>query len=345
MSGDNMNQLSDETFNDCILWIQKNGRPLEQKILNYSFFNGEPLDVINELKKYQNVDGGFGNALESDFRLPKSSPKATSIGLRLLSNFDKLYDTQLMIEEAVGYLEDTYDTIRHGWFIASKDINYYPHAPWWHYNQVLGSTLLDLDLGNPSAEIVGQLYKYKKYIKKLNLDEILSHLTDYFNLKKSFIHERKKFVKTIVETEKDSYIIDYFKNEPYFDSKGEIFCFIKLYFLNSEVKKKIHYKLQEAIEQLVEYNINKWDHFVLKPLDVYYENNPFMINIDSIELQLDYIIYTLEKYKKAPVTWSKNKNYYDFDLSTAYNEWVGQLTLGMLQALNKHRRLNRCYQC
>lgn len=55
-------------------FILKNSRSLDMARWNYLFENGSKEDVINILKTYQNTDGGFANALESDCWNVNSTP-------------------------------------------------------------------------------------------------------------------------------------------------------------------------------------------------------------------------------------------------------------------------------
>lgn len=51
-------------------FIYRNARPLDFARWQYHFENGRAEDAINVLSHYQNEDGGFGHALEPDFRMP-----------------------------------------------------------------------------------------------------------------------------------------------------------------------------------------------------------------------------------------------------------------------------------
>lgn len=68
--------LSRDCFNKASVAIMKYGRPLEKSLFQRRFRDGSPENIINELKKFCNEDGGFGHGLESDLRLPYSSPMA-----------------------------------------------------------------------------------------------------------------------------------------------------------------------------------------------------------------------------------------------------------------------------
>ena len=58
--------------NKAIKYITENARPLELAVFRYFFEEGSNKDVIDELSRFQNADGGFGHALEPDFFNPNS---------------------------------------------------------------------------------------------------------------------------------------------------------------------------------------------------------------------------------------------------------------------------------
>ena len=138
-----MLKLSNKSFFKVSYLLKNNARDLEKYLYEYYFEHGKSEDVVEELKKYQNDDGGFGKALESDFRQPNSSPIATSIGIRLLSEIEETKDIKDIIKSAIRYLEVTFNDKRNGWYAVTKEVNNYPHAPWWHYDEEKDMTIID----------------------------------------------------------------------------------------------------------------------------------------------------------------------------------------------------------
>lgn len=59
-------------------FIISNARPLELAWYRAVFEGGPKGAVVEELKKFQNPDGGFGNALEPDNWNPNSTPITTN---------------------------------------------------------------------------------------------------------------------------------------------------------------------------------------------------------------------------------------------------------------------------
>ena len=67
--------MSMETINKTAIehYLDENARAIDVAMYNLYFRNGDASAVLAELAKYQNEDGGFGNAIEPDLRLPEST--------------------------------------------------------------------------------------------------------------------------------------------------------------------------------------------------------------------------------------------------------------------------------
>lgn len=119
--------------NKAIEYVLQNARPLELAIYKYFFENESNKAVINELSKFQNVDGGFGNALEPDFFNPNSSPIATNDAIITLSRVNALDRDSAIVQGIVKYLEshDSFDKDKKRWLFAIDSNKDYPHAIWW----------------------------------------------------------------------------------------------------------------------------------------------------------------------------------------------------------------------
>ena len=292
-------------------YLTDNCRLLEKKLFDYHFNKASTQDVIFALKLYQNKDGGFGQGLESDFRLPDSSAMATSIGLRILNSLEKTKKSREMIKKAIKYLESTYDEKRKGWYAVPETVNDYPHTPWWHFDEEEKMTVIDKNWGNPTAELLAYIYKYKKYVDKLDINNLIEYAVKYIND----------------------------KNE--FKSENEVFCFIKLY--NSLPKKyqiRIKDALSKAVEQVIEYDENKWEEYV--PLPLHFVNSPehysFEIKEQKLEANLDYYLRIIKEKTMIDPPWGDS--FYKEGLRPAYEEWKGVLTLEALIALNNFNRIS-----
>ncbi len=306
-----MKILNRDCFNKASEAIMKYGRPLEKSLFQRRFREGSAGNIIKEVKKFQNEDGGFGNGIESDFRLPYSSPMATSVGIRLLSEIDEQPESREIIKRAINYLEITFNRERNGWFTVSEEVNEFPHAPWWHYDKQKGMTIIDKNWGNPSAEILAYIYKYREYVYKLDVDSLVEHA------------------------------INYVENKQEFGSENEIFCYIKLHdVLTGELQKRLEKRIEYAIEQVVIYDENKWHEYVPRPIDFVRSpsSKKFGIPESKINDNLNFIISQLESDGRIDPPWGKS--FYSGALNWAYDEWVGVLTYKALTILDKYKKIS-----
>ncbi len=306
-----MKLLKKDCFQEARKSIYKYARPLERVLFELHFEGASADGIIKELKEFQNEDGGFGHGIESDFRLPLSSPMATSVGIRLLSRLDYHQEAQRMISKAIGYLEADYNPERRGWFTVPKEVNDFPHAFWWHFNEAEGMTIIDYSWGNPSAELIAYCYKYRSHLKKLDADMLVEYAI-------AQIEEKREF-----------------------KSEFEIFCYIKLYEVLPEgLKKKLEERIRAAVSQLIVYDEESWHEYLPKPVDFVSKAKATDFGVDGEKLQknLDYIIQQLEQESKIVPPWGEE--HYTGDLKAAYNEWIGELTLKALLILKGFNRLD-----
>lgn len=307
-----MRKLSRDVFTEVRKSIMADARPLEKSLFKNHFESPDAQAVIDELKKFQNSDGGFAHGIESDFRLPDSSPMATSVGIRHLSGFDGLGEAKGMIKIAIGYLEKSYDEDRNGWFAVPKQVNDYPHTPWWHYNEDDGMTIIDRNWGNPSAEIVAYLYRYREFVKALDIDKLVEYAISH---------------------------IEYVEE---FDSENEIFCYIKLYeVLPVHLQKRLEKILPDAIDQMIMYDAERWNEYVPIPVDFVGTDMSarFGVEESKIDENLDFLVDSLNSNGKILPPWENS--FYQEDLKEAYNEWIGVLTLKALETLDGFGRIEK----
>lgn len=86
-------------------FVLQNARPIDLAVYKYFFENGSNKTVIEELLKYQNEDGGFGNGLQPDYWNPNSSPIATNDAIITLFRVDALTPDSEIVNGIVRYLE------------------------------------------------------------------------------------------------------------------------------------------------------------------------------------------------------------------------------------------------
>ena len=119
------------------VWL--NARLLDRRRFAHLFGDGEADAVLEALRPYRNRDGGFGNALEPDFRGPISQPGTTAFAFEALAELGRLDDP--MVEDALGYLE-TITNPDGGVPFMLPSVRDYPRAPWWQTDDDPPSSLL-----------------------------------------------------------------------------------------------------------------------------------------------------------------------------------------------------------
>jgi len=132
------------------VWLS--GRLLDRLRFAHLFRGGDAARVVCALRPYQNPDGGFGEALEPDFRGPVSQPLTVEYALRVLDEAGGLRDP--MVDAAVGYLAGI-TAADGGVPNVLPDVPRYPHAFWWapRPGPQPGSLL-------PTGSIAGLLHKH-----------------------------------------------------------------------------------------------------------------------------------------------------------------------------------------
>lgn len=301
--------ITDNHIDRAEKYLQEHCRLLEQARFDFLFRNGGVKQYINELRKYQNTDGGFGKGLEPDFLLPDSSPLATSLAFQFLSEVPDT-KTSNLVKKAVGYLEKSFDKNRNGWFAVPKEVNDYPHAVWWNWDTNIQQTVIDQSWGNPSAELIGYLWKFRKFVTKLDVDSLVE------------------------------YAIQYWATKSDFPSEHEVYSYIWLYkCLPPEKAKLLEAKLIEATKKLVTFNVEKWNTYTPQPIHFTDSPNFFLYNTvkEGIEKNLDYLLETVDKNG----TWSPNWTWhqYDNEWEKAKIKWQGILTIRNLKILSNYGRI------
>ncbi len=164
-----MKKLSRANYKKAVAFIHTQARELDKRLFAYHFEGGTKTAVLNALAHYQNDDGGFGHGIEPDFRLQASSPMATSVGLQYCVAVDAAADHPI-VQKAIRYLMDTYDTEHDYWPATYENVNDEPHAFWWHVDKLEPPD--ETGWANPSAELVGYLWRYGKLVPSRFLERI-----------------------------------------------------------------------------------------------------------------------------------------------------------------------------
>ena len=183
-------------------FIYKNARPFEKAVAEVLLHNKSPEKALNELKKYQNADGGFGNALEADNWNPNSNPIATNDALIWLYRMNALNVDMGITEGIVRYLEshDSFDETENRWLCCIDSNADYPHAIWWEkkgsgiygFNPTASLTAFMVCYGNNTLffeEVLKESVSYLGTADRIDSDELKCYLLAYELLKAKSIND------------------------------------------------------------------------------------------------------------------------------------------------------------
>lgn len=305
-----MKQLDSMNLKKIDEVLLSQARPVDIARYNFYIKDGHPSQIYQAMEAFQNSDGGFGHGMESDLRLPDSSPIATSVAIRYLLDVDKLSEVREMLRKTVAYLEATYDRKNGRWWTADEKLNDYPHAPWWHFDHTKQATPIDGSLGNPSAELLGYLFRYKDMVKTLDVEKLIDEMIAYWCHKETF------------------------------DSEHETFCFIRMYGqMDMNRKAQLEESIRKAISTLIKSDPTSWEGYVPEPLKFleYYPEDFFGIKEAWIENNLDYLVDKMKKPETIKPQWQWGM--YEEAWEEAKKEWTGSLMLDYLVHLKKFGRL------
>jgi hypothetical protein len=132
------------------------GRPLERGLFRWCFEDGSVADVLDALSAHQDQGGGFRAMGEGP--IEAASPIGTSVAFQRLADIGASPQCPL-VQRGIRYFLDTYDHRHSGWPQKFPDDGYLEND-------------LPLHWGNPSAEIVGYLWRYRKLVPVDFLAEI-----------------------------------------------------------------------------------------------------------------------------------------------------------------------------
>jgi len=114
-------------------WMRANARPYDLAKWDLLFNGGTKDKLVEEMLKYQNSDGGFGNGFEADILLPDSAPMVSAEAVFLAYEYG-LDCTADCFCRLLDYFERTVEDIPRFWQDAPPQIEDYPHGPWWGYS-------------------------------------------------------------------------------------------------------------------------------------------------------------------------------------------------------------------
>ncbi|MDO9629373.1 MAG: hypothetical protein Q7I99_05670 [Acholeplasmataceae bacterium] len=287
--------------------IYHHGRPLEEARIKHLLFGGEVKDVIIELRKFQNPDGGFAHSLEPDIWNPNSSPIQSFMAISILRELD--FDSnEPMVNLLVNYLEESFDEEKLRWPLLYKSNDDYPHAPWWSYRE-------ESYPFNPSASIAGFILKYTNPLNKAfkYANKVAREAIDFINKTKEPIevHELRCLIDLIND------VSDLFKNYPAYKE--------------AKTKMILH------IDNILEKDTSKWfSDYVVKP-SALIKTHPSLgsdVFFDLMLNELDLAMLNRNSEGIWDITWTWGDAYPGAAKEAAFI-WQGIIALDYLHLMIK----------
>lgn len=297
--------ISKDFIYDRVLpFVKEKSRMLDFYLIK-SLFENEDENIITELKKYQNHDGGFGHGLEPDVQMPNSSVLATNVAVKALDFIRNPEVKQEMIRDIVGYYESVYNIEDNRFYMVDETVNQYPHAIWWNYEDLKQN----FPYGNPDPEVIGFLFENRKYIKKVNYSKLINDVVE-------FIHS-KQFLESSMHTLMS--VIEFYKR------------------VDDDVKNLIHDRIHVLVKKEINEGLGKWDEYSLEPYKIYIQE-PHFINTHLEELGAN-LKRVLEKVTTLSVEPNWQWYQYEDEFEKVKYQWVGHIYFEMIRALRMHRIL------
>ncbi|GGG15221.1 hypothetical protein [Paenibacillus abyssi] len=298
-----MTKLSAKQYEEAKSFMMGEARAIDKYMFLYEFEKGDPEDVIKELAKYQNADGGFGWGLEPDLRCKESSVLASTVALQYLSKLETESKNEL-IKPCFTYLTDTYNETYKGWAIIPKEAVQSPRAIWWEY------TAASPAWGNPNAEVLGCFYEYPELVDS----QFKEKLTDES--------------------------IQYLLEESKLSDMHELLCYVRLYErLPAELQAIIKPRLDRYVDNVVIKNPKDRHGYCAVPLQV--ADSPASVYYQHFADVLPADLAQLIDSQTDAGSWEPNWSWgrYEEEWVEAKKEWEGYLTLGNLRILKAYQAI------
>ena len=277
-------------------WIYRHARPLDIARWQYHFENGSKDNVIKVLSFYQNIDGGFGHALEPDSWNPNSAPIQTWVATEILREIEVTDQSCTVIQGILKYLASGADFNDHSWSNTVISNNEYPHAPWWHAESE-SSCKTDY---NPTACLAGFGLVFAK--------------------KNSQVY---KICKRIAQEATEAYL-----KGGLLDDMHTVLCYIRLMEYCEKIDEQVIdlEALKAKLREQVSYSITKdtsiWEtSYICRPSQffntresIFYETNQKIA-----EYECEYILKTQLDDGTWDITWSWNN--YPEEWAISKNWW------------------------
>lgn len=295
--------ISKEFIYDKVLpLVEEKSRMIDYYLIK-SLFENQDDNIINELKKYQNADGGFGNGLEPDVQMPNSSILATTMAVKILDFIRNPTVKEGIVKDIVAYFEENYNKKDNRFLMVDKNVNDYPHAVWWNYEE----TDSVKDYGNPEPEVIGFLFENRKHLTKLNFSNMINDVVEYI-MSDAFLESDMHTLASVIE---------FYKR------------------VDDDVKNLVHDRIHLLVKKEIDAGIGKWDEYILEPYKIYIQE-PHFINTHLEELGMN-LKELIEQINNLEVEAKWQWYQYNEVFEDVKHQWTGHIYFDMIRALRMHR--------
>jgi len=280
--------------------------PIRNKRLGVALISHlyEPNDeaLLDALRDYQNLDGGFGQGLEADIQMKESNVASTDIAIGILDEIQSEKRKESMIKGIVSFLESVYNEQTMSFEIVPALVDRYPHAVWWNYDQIDSFTY-----GNPNPEVAGFLWKYQHYSSTLDIHKLVQHIT--------------------------TYIQTTWTQEASMHSVLSVLRFYK--YVDMKTKEAIYTDIQEVVDRVVEFDSSKWNEYTLEPYKIA-RIEPLFLEKHKDVLKENIALYE-EKIQSDVIR--PNWQWYQFEdtCKQVIDDWIPLLTYDVLYVIKNRR--------
>lgn len=289
-------------YENVLPYVKEKGRKIDYYLIENLFVNKDK-EIIEELKRFQNKDLGFGNALEADVRMPQSSVLATNNAVQMLKEVKDPSLKEDLIKDIVEYYEKSYNQEKNRFLMVGKEVDDYPHAVWWNYKDLEKN----FPFGNPDPEVIGFLYKNRKYLKELNINSLINSVVVFIK-SEAFLESGMHTLLSVLEFNKN---------------------------VDKDVSNLIHERIHLLVNKEIRDGIGKWEEYSLEPYKVYLIDLHFIgIHQELLEKNLEYLLDKVQQMKVEP-NWKWHQ--YDDVFEEVKYDWIGHLYFSIIKALRLHR--------
>lgn len=294
-------------------FLLRQARPLEAALYRYSFEAGGAEAVLAALAAYYNdEDGGFGRMLEPDVRASTSSVLATTLAFQVMAEIELPTDHPF-VQEGLRYLLSSFNSATQCWPIIPPEAEDAPRAFWWDADGL--EERFHRYALNPRAEVMAILWRCAIPSRIPWLEPLTVHVVE--------------------QVEQGAVPL----------MGNNLLCALRLantLQTPASLRARLDAQLRRALADAVATTPDRWDDYVLRPLDVApTPDAPYApILAEAIQANLDYLIDT----QGPDGAWAPVWSWASLNATAwaeAEREWKGVLTLAALRALDAWGRVAR----